>query len=186
MDYGIKLSSVIIMLGVSCAVSAVGVPIVDPSAPIKISKSAIYSCDSNGNALEEGSAMRYKNKTVICRNDNLWADGKALSFVDVTSEFIGEAIKTQKDMKSNGNSVDVININAIYKNGLQTIKFRSVDNTCDYYGKSQAVKDEVKVIAVTHRVCKNIDTSVNMFAQLHSPINLDSQWVPAGSKWTLR
>ncbi|WP_156118179.1 hypothetical protein [Enterobacter sp. ZOR0014] len=181
-----KMSLALIMLGLSCSVFAVGIPVINPGKPIKISESAIYSCDSNGNALEEGSAMRYKNKTVICRNDNLWADGKALSFVDVTSEVIGEAIKTQEDMKSNGNSVDVININAIYKNGLQTIKFRSVDNTCDYYGKSQAVNDEVKLIAVTHRVCKNIDTSVNMFAQLNSPINLDSQWVPAGSKWTLR
>lgn len=107
MNYGfIKLSSVIIMLGFSCAVSAVGVPIVDPSAPIKISKSAIYSCDSNGNALEEGSVMLYKNKTVICHNDNLWADGKGLSFMDLTSEWIGEAIKIQEEMKLNGNSVN--------------------------------------------------------------------------------
>lgn len=46
MEYGfIKSSSVIIMLGVSCVVSAVGLPIIDPGAPIKISKSAIYSCN---------------------------------------------------------------------------------------------------------------------------------------------
>lgn len=94
----IKLSSVIIMLGVSCAVSAVGVPIFDPSAPIKISKSSIYSCDSNGNALEKGSVMRYQNQTVFCRNDNLWADGKALSFMDLTSELMGEAIKLQEGL----------------------------------------------------------------------------------------
>lgn len=107
MDYGfIKLSSVIIMLGFSCAVSAVGVPIIDPSAPIKISESVIYSCDSNGNALEEGSVIRYKNQTVICRNDNLWADGKTLSFMDLTSEWIGEAIKSQEEIKLNGSSVN--------------------------------------------------------------------------------
>ncbi|EIX3679443.1 hypothetical protein MJ960_000678 [Salmonella enterica] len=96
MDYGfIKSSSIIIMLGVSCVVSAVGVPIIDPSAPIKISKSTIYTCDSNGYALEEGRVMSYQNKTVICRNDNLWADEKALSFMDLTSEFMVEVLKLQ-------------------------------------------------------------------------------------------
>lgn len=99
MEYGfIKSSSVIIMLGVSCFVSAVGLPIIDPGAPIKISKSAIYSCDSNGYALEEGRVMSYQNQTVICLNDNLWADGKALSFMDLTSELMGEAIKLQEGL----------------------------------------------------------------------------------------
>ncbi|ECJ2865467.1 hypothetical protein VV404_004611 [Salmonella enterica] len=92
-SYLVKLSLVITMLGVSCAVSAVGIPIVDLSAPIKISESSSYSCDESGNALDEGKPMRYKNQTVTCRNNNLWVEGKALTFMDLTTDFMNEAIK---------------------------------------------------------------------------------------------
>ncbi|EJF5320691.1 hypothetical protein M8K93_004081 [Escherichia coli] len=83
-----KTSVAIIMLGLSCSVSAVGIPVIDPGKPIKISESAFYSCDQAGNALDTGRPMRYQNKAVVCRNDNLWVDGKALSFIDVTSDFL--------------------------------------------------------------------------------------------------
>lgn len=86
-----KMSLALIMLGLSCFVSAVGIPVIDPGKPIKISKSAFYSCDQAGNALDTGRPMRYKNKSVTCRNDNLWADGKVLSFIDVTTDFLRNA-----------------------------------------------------------------------------------------------
>jgi hypothetical protein len=82
-----KASLTIIMLVLSSHVFAVGVPVIHPDKPIKISESTIYSCDKNGNALETGSPMRYKNKPVICRNDNLWADDKALNFIDLTEDY---------------------------------------------------------------------------------------------------
>lgn len=101
-----KMSLVITMLGVSCAVSAVGIPIFDPSAPIKISESATYSCDKNGHALDEGSPISYQNKTVTCHNDNLFLDGKALSFMDLVTLTTKEAIniKSEKQGELNGKS----------------------------------------------------------------------------------
>ncbi|HBG9400286.1 TPA: hypothetical protein ACW0R2_004845 [Citrobacter freundii] len=84
-----KISLVVItMLMLSCSVSAVGIPVIDPGKPIKISESTFYSCDQTGNALDTGKPMRYQNKSVICRNDNLWVDGKALSVIDVVADFL--------------------------------------------------------------------------------------------------
>jgi len=82
--------------------------------------------------------------------------------------------------------ISVVNINSIDKGREQSIKFRNTENTCDYYGQIQDISDKQKVIVVTQRICANIGATVNMFAQLHTPITIDSQWIPAGSKWTLR
>lgn len=83
-------------------------------------------------------------------------------------------------------NVHVININAIDKDGFQIIKFVNIENTCYYYGEIKNIKTDQKVIMVTHRVCGNIDSKVNLFVQSNSKINLDSQWIPAGLKWTLQ
>lgn len=86
-----KTSLAMIVLVLSSHVFAVGVPVINPDKPIKISESTIYSCDKNGNALETGSPMRYKNKPVTCRNDNLWADDKALNFIDLAEDYFSNS-----------------------------------------------------------------------------------------------
>lgn len=97
-----KMSLVITMLTLSCSVSAVGIPVIDPSKPIKISESTFYSCDQTGNALDTGRAMRYQNKAVTCRNDNLWVDGKALSFIDVATDFLKNSETAAQDVRVYG------------------------------------------------------------------------------------
>lgn len=92
----------ITILGVSCAVSAVGLPVIDPSRPIKISDSNFYSCDQTGNALDTGRPMRYQNKVVTCRNDNLWVDGKALSFIDVAEDFLKNSKEAEQAVRVYG------------------------------------------------------------------------------------
>lgn len=82
--------------------------------------------------------------------------------------------------------IDVVNINSINKDGFQAIKFRNVENTCDYYGEIQVVKENQKVIIVKRKICGKNSESVKLYAQSDSPINLDAQFIPAGSKWTLR
>ncbi|EFN8966744.1 hypothetical protein D6O87_25590 [Escherichia coli] len=97
-----RLSFITLMLGLSYTVSAVGIPVIDPGAPIKISESKFYSCDADGNALNEQGVMRYKNKIVSCHNDNLWADGKALNYIDLTTDFLDNASKSQQERNSGG------------------------------------------------------------------------------------
>lgn len=129
-----KMSLVITMLGVSCAASAVGIPIVDPSAPIKISESSSYSCDGDGNALDEGKPMHYKNQDVTCRNDNLLAGGKALSFMDLTSNFMSEAIKVQEERKLKGSAspIKVVSLND-FTGDNQALMVRDIQSQCDYH-----------------------------------------------------
>jgi hypothetical protein len=129
-----KMSLVITMLGVSCGVSAVGIPIVDLSAPIKISESSSYSCDGDGNALDEGKPMHYKNQDVTCRNDNLLAGGKALSFMDLTSDFMSEAIKVQEERKLKGSAgrIKVVSLND-FTGDNQALMVRDIKKQCDYH-----------------------------------------------------
>lgn len=74
-----------------------GIPMIDPAAPIKISESRSYSCNS-GKAMQLLDSDRkeflvYRNKPVACHDDNLWLEGKALSFVDLVSLAAAEASK---------------------------------------------------------------------------------------------
>lgn len=122
-----KMSLVITMLGVSCAVSAVGIPIVDPAAPIKISESSSYSCDRNGNALDEGKPMHYENQIVTCHNDNLLLNGKVLSFMDMLGFIAKDAaskINKNYEMTHNAGTEDIQPVE-FFDNGIATyIKFK--------------------------------------------------------------
>lgn len=130
----LKISLVITMLGVSCGVSAVGIPIVDLSAPIKISESRSYSCDGDGNALDAGKPMHYKNQGVTCRDDNLLAGGKALSFIDLTSDFMNEAIKVQEERKLKGNASPIKAVSLYdFTGDNQALMVRDIKKRCDYH-----------------------------------------------------
>lgn len=67
----------------SCSVSAVGIPLINPSESIQISKSTSYSCDENGKALLDKKPIIYQEKPVVCYDDKLFFNGKALSFIDM-------------------------------------------------------------------------------------------------------
>lgn len=73
----------ITMFGFSCTASAVGIPVIDPGAPIKVSESSSYSCDENDKALYNGTPLHLENKAVTCHDDNLFLNGKSLSFIDI-------------------------------------------------------------------------------------------------------
>ncbi|EHM4620395.1 TrbG/VirB9 family P-type conjugative transfer protein [Salmonella enterica] len=66
----------------SCSVSAVGIPLFNPSEPIQISKGTSYSCDA-GKALLDKRPIIYQGKPVVCHDDQLFFNGKALSFIDM-------------------------------------------------------------------------------------------------------
>lgn len=133
-----KASLTIIMLVLSSHVFAVGVPVIHPDKPIKISESTIYSCDKNGNALETGSPMHYKNKPVICRNDNLWADDKALNFIDLTEDYFSNSkVATQA----------VINTDAI--NELRQIRAILEKNEVKMYSCTDGNKQYTAGVYVT-------------------------------------
>lgn len=86
-----------IMLAFGNMAFSSGFPMIDPAAPIKISESRSYSCN-NGKAMQLLDSDRkefivYRDKSVACHDDNLWLDGKALSFVDLVSLAAADATK---------------------------------------------------------------------------------------------
>jgi hypothetical protein len=85
------------MLAFGNTAFSTGIPMIDPAAPIKVSESRSYSCN-DGKAmqlLDSGhiQLMVYGNKSVSCHDDNLWLDGKALSFVDLMRLAAADASK---------------------------------------------------------------------------------------------
>lgn len=189
----LKMSLVITMLGVSCGVSAVGIPIVDLSAPIKISESSSYSCDGNGNALDEGKPMHYKNQGVTCRNDNLFAGGKALSFMDLTSDFMSEAIKVQEERKIKGSAspIKVVSLND-FTGDNQALMVRDIKKQCDYHVTITKSEKSVEWHGVTQpqsrwelvvdkKKCGEIAEQVNM--QIVPDTKITTLPVKAGSTY---
>lgn len=79
----------------SSVVSAAGIPVINPSAPVKISENKSYSCDKNGNALQLSDGIKvpmyYRNKPITCHNDHLWLDDNALSFIALVGLAANEA-----------------------------------------------------------------------------------------------
>lgn len=93
-----RIFTTVITLAFGNIAFSAGIPVIDPTVPIKISEILSYTCN-NGKAMQLLDSGRkefivYGNKTVACHDDNLWLDGKALSFMDLiylaTSEAANE------------------------------------------------------------------------------------------------
>ncbi|MGO4746741.1 hypothetical protein [Serratia quinivorans] len=89
-----------LIIAFSSVVSATGIPVFDPGAPIKISENKSYSCDKNGNALRLSDGIKvpmyYRDKPITCHDDHLWLDDKALSFIDLVGLAANE-VTTKND-----------------------------------------------------------------------------------------
>ncbi|HDL7537424.1 TPA: hypothetical protein PXN94_004151 [Yersinia enterocolitica] len=90
------LTTTILLMFGKMAIAA-GIPIINIADPIKISESRSYSCN-NGKAMQLLDSGRkqfivYDNKSITCHDDNLWLDGKAISFVDLVNFAAAEASK---------------------------------------------------------------------------------------------
>jgi hypothetical protein len=79
-----------LLLTASTAVSAVGIPLIDPAAPIKVSESSGYRCgdDGKGYVKNDGAwqLLSFREGDVTCHDDHLWFKGKALSFTALLSQ----------------------------------------------------------------------------------------------------
>lgn len=85
------------MLAFGNTAFSTGIPMIAPVSPIKVSESRSYSCN-DGKAMQllnsgHTQLMVYGNKSVSCHDDNLWQDGKALSFVDLIRLAAADASK---------------------------------------------------------------------------------------------
>jgi hypothetical protein len=169
-----RIALVLAMVGFSCSVLAAGIPVIDPSAPIKISESSSYSCDGNSTAIDDGKPVHYKNQTVTCRGDNLWADGKALSFMDLTSDFMSKAIKIQEEKKLKGNEspISTVSLND-FTGDNQILIVRDIKKQCDYHVTINKSEEEVEWhgvkqpqyhwnFVVDTKTCGDIVEQVNM------------------------
>ncbi|MEN4536737.1 hypothetical protein [Pantoea agglomerans] len=80
----------LLALTASSAVSAMGIPLIDPAAPIKVSESSGYRCgdDGKGYVKNDGAwqLLNFREGDVTCHDDQLWLKGKALSFTDLLSQ----------------------------------------------------------------------------------------------------
>ncbi|HAS9317012.1 TPA: TrbG/VirB9 family P-type conjugative transfer protein [Salmonella enterica subsp. enterica serovar Anatum] len=111
----------------SCSVFAVGIPIINPSEPIQISKSISYSCDENGKAFIDAKPIIYKGKSVICHDDNLFLNGKVLSFIDMVVLTAKDATTTINRNYEMTVQVGTENIQPVefFDNGIATfLKFK--------------------------------------------------------------
>lgn len=94
-----RIFTTIIALTFGNMAFSAGIPVINPSVPIKISEILTYTCN-NGKAMQLLDSGRkeylvYENKTVACHDDNLWLDGKALSFMDLVYLSTSEVKKIQ-------------------------------------------------------------------------------------------
>ncbi|MBG6246685.1 hypothetical protein CS369_21780 (plasmid) [Candidatus Symbiopectobacterium sp. 'North America'] len=85
----------------SCAASAAGIPLINPSDPIRVSQSPAYRCDASGHALQrfdDGSLLPLivRGKSVTCQHDQLWLDGKNLSYMDLVHQAAHDAKQGDK------------------------------------------------------------------------------------------
>lgn len=80
----------ILALTASTTVSAVGIPLIDPAAPIKVSESSGYRCgaDGKGYVLNDGKwqLINFREGDVTCHDDRLWFKGNPMSFNGLLSQ----------------------------------------------------------------------------------------------------
>ncbi|EHL6328878.1 MULTISPECIES: hypothetical protein [Enterobacterales] len=76
-------------LAASFTASATGIPLINPGAPIKVSETNSYRCgaDGKGYILDDGKLqpLIYSGVAVTCHDDNLWFEGRSLSFMDIVA-----------------------------------------------------------------------------------------------------
>lgn len=62
---------------------------INPGAPIKVSETNSYRCgaDGKGYILDDGKLqpLIYSGVAVTCHDDNLWFEGRSLSFMDIVT-----------------------------------------------------------------------------------------------------
>ncbi|EEH8383057.1 hypothetical protein G3142_005093 [Salmonella enterica subsp. enterica serovar Montevideo] len=80
----------ILALTASTAVSAVGVPLIDLAAPIKVSESSGYRCGTDGKGYVQNDGewqpINFRDGDVTCHDDRLWFKGKPMSFNELLSQ----------------------------------------------------------------------------------------------------
>lgn len=141
----VKIGKVIctsfLIIAFSSVVSAAGIPVFDPGAPIKISENKSYSCDKNGNALQVSDGvkvpMHHDNRPITCHNDNLWFNDKPLSFIDLmgfsAKEYTTKNFNYEMTQQA---GTEKIQPAAVFDNGIATfIKFKPEQKTLFLDGK---------------------------------------------------
>ncbi|TDN48090.1 hypothetical protein [Scandinavium goeteborgense] len=97
-----KVIIFLLALTANTTVSAVGIPLIDPSTPIKVSASSGYRCgsDEKGYVLNDGKwqLISFQDIEVSCHDDHLWLKDTPLSFSDILSQALKEIEK--KDSSS--------------------------------------------------------------------------------------
>lgn len=79
----------LLALTANTTVLATGIPLIDPTAPIKVSESSIYSCGSDGKAYalddDDGELrpLAFSGVAVTCHDDQLWFEKRPVSFNDL-------------------------------------------------------------------------------------------------------
>ncbi|ECQ6555580.1 TPA: hypothetical protein L9838_004836 [Klebsiella pneumoniae] len=85
-----KIRAILLMTLAACfTASATGIPLINPGAPIKVSETNSYRCgaDGKGYILDDGKLqpLIYSGVAVTCHDDNLWFEGRSLSFMDIVA-----------------------------------------------------------------------------------------------------
>ncbi|EJB7615364.1 hypothetical protein MW941_004319 [Salmonella enterica] len=85
-----KIKTILLMtLAVCFTASATGIPLINPGAPIKVSETNSYRCgaDGKGYIQDDGKLqpLVYSGVAVTCHDDNLFLEGRPLSFMDIVA-----------------------------------------------------------------------------------------------------
>lgn len=76
------------------SIYAVGIPITDIEAPLKVSESTNYRCSQDGQGLVSQVNGDYRAlKNVTCHDDHLWQGNKVLSYIDMLEYSVVEYMK---------------------------------------------------------------------------------------------